>query len=335
VNRASSANRKLGGTTSREAKLRRYGFLFQEICSRDNLYKAHCNARKGKTNRTEVKAVDDDLNWCISVIQEMLLTETHEVSEYTVFKKHDGNKTREIYKLPYFPDRIIQWAILQVIGKYFDKRFIYDTYSSIKGRGIHFGVQRVKNSLKDRENTKYCLKMDVRKYYPSIDQSILKQKLWQLFKDIALLDLLFTIINSTKYGVPIGNYLSQYFANYYLSDYDHWMKERHREKYYHRYMDDVCILHKNKNRLHYLRRETNWYWKEKLNLEMKANWQIFPVANRGIDFLGYRFYHDKTMLRKRIKTKMKKKINRKNKPSYRGWLKWCDCCKLSEIYLRE
>lgn len=313
--------------------MKRYGYLFEDICSKENLYLAHQNARKGKTNRTSVKYVDRHLENCIDNLHGVLTKEMYEVSDYTVFKRNDGNKVREISKLPYYPDRIIQWAILQIIGKYFDKNFIYDTYSSIKGKGIHFGVTRMEKAMKDVENTQYCLKMDVRKYYPSIDQNVLKQKLRRMFKDEKLLRLLDTVIDSVEHGVPIGNYLSQYFANFYLSDFDHWMKERHGEKHYYRYMDDVCILSKSKNRLHYLLKETKWYWKEKLNLAMKSNWQVFPVMKRGIDFLGYKFYHERTSLRKRIKRNMSKNVNGNNAPSYNGWLNWCDCFNLKHKYL--
>jgi len=313
--------------------VKRYGYLFHDICSKDNLYKAHKNARKGKTKRRQVKEVDKNLDWCIAAIQEMLLTGSYEVSNYEVFERNDGKKKRLIYKLPYYPDRIIQWAILQVTRKYFDRHFILDTYSSIKGRGVHFGVQRVKRSLRNKSETIYCLKMDVKKYYPSINRNILKEKLEKMFKDPLLLELLFKIIDSGESGVPIGNYLSQYFANFYLSEYDHWIKERHREKYYHRYMDDVCIFHKNKRRLHYLRKETQWYWEDKLNLTLKTNWQVFPVEVRGVDFLGYRFYHHKTTLRKNLKKNMVKNLAEKNKPSYNGWLNWCDCCNLKNKYL--
>jgi len=313
--------------------LKRYGYLFEAICDEENILQAHLHARRGKRNRTEVIKVENDLEHHVQLLKWMLETETYKVSEYTMFKKQDKGKTREIYKLPYFPDRIIQWAILQVISKYFDKHFILDTYSSIKGRGIHFGVQRVKQGLKDVENTTYCLKMDVKKYYPMIDKGILKEKLFRRFKDEKLLRLLFKIIDSNEKGVPIGNYLSQYFANYYLSEYDHWLKERHREKHYYRYMDDVCILHKSKNRLHYLREETEWYWKNKLNLTLKTNWQVFPVMKRGIDFLGYKFFHSHTKLRKSIKETMKKKVSERNSASYFGWLNWCDCNQLKLCYL--
>lgn len=74
--------------------------------------------------------------------------------------------------------------------------FIKDTYASIEGRGIHRGLKRVRGALKDIENTTYCLKLDIHKFYPSIDQEILKRKLLRKFKDKKLLSLLFTIIDS-------------------------------------------------------------------------------------------------------------------------------------------
>ena len=150
-------------------------------------------------------------------------------------------KRREIYQLPYFPDRITHHAIMNILEPIWVSVFTSDTYSCIKNRGIHAAAKRLKRELKlDPEGTKYCLKIDVRKFYPSIDHEILKQVVRRKIKDKRLLWLLDEIIDSAD-GVPIGNYLSQYFANLYLAYFDHWIKEE-RIKYYYRYADDIVIL---------------------------------------------------------------------------------------------
>ena len=89
----------------------------------------------------------------------------------------------------------------------FRESFIVDTYSSIKTRGLHMGLKRVKRAIR-KGNCKYCLKLDIHKCYPSLNQSILKRKLKRKIKDKNLLDLLYTIIDSCDKGVPIGNYTS-------------------------------------------------------------------------------------------------------------------------------
>ena len=111
--------------------------------------------------------------------------------------------------------------------------FTKDTYSCIKGRGIHGAMRNVKRAIKDRENARYCLKIDIRKFYPSIDHDVLKAIIRRKIKCKDTLALLDTIIDSTD-GVPIGNYLSQYFANLMLAYFDHWIKEEKRVRYYFR-----------------------------------------------------------------------------------------------------
>ena len=120
------------------------------------------------------------------------------------------------------------------------------------------------------------------------------------------------IIYSAK-GVPIGNYLSQFFANLYLTYFDHWVKEELKCKYYFRYADDIVILGNDKNYLRNVLVSIKLYLKQVLNLELKPNYQIFPVESRGIDFVGYKFYHTHVLLRKSIKMR-----------SYFGWMKFCN-----------
>ena len=223
---------------------------------------------------------------------------------------------------------------MNVLEPYFVETFIRDTFSCIKGRGIHDGVKRLKTALINQKNTNYCLKLDVKKFFPSIDNSVLKQLVRRKFKDARLLFLLDEIIDSAP-GVPIGNYLSQYLANFYLSYFDHWMKETKQVKYYFRYCDDMVVLSGSKEYLHQLRIDIQEYLSKNLNLKLKENWQVFPVKSRGIDFLGYVFYHDHIRLRKRIKQSFARKIlQAKGKRrieiigSYKGWCMHANCINL-------
>lgn len=295
----------------------------------DNIRLAHKNAQKGKAKYSEVKMVNANPEKYISEIHDMLKNKTFKNSGYEIFKRLDRGKEREIFKLPYFPDRIIHHCIMQVLEPIWMKIFIQDTYASMKNRGIHAGVKRIKQFLKDEINTQYCLKLDIKKFYPSVDHVILKTIIRKKIKCKDTLWILDEIIDSAN-GLPIGNYLSQFLSNLYLAYFDHWMKEEMKIQYYTRYCDDIVILYQNKEFLHQLLNNIKNYLNTNLNLMVKHNWQIFPTKVRGIDFLGYRFFGSKTIIRKSIVKEFLMKID-KLKPnnivprdvnsamSYYGW----------------
>jgi RNA-directed DNA polymerase len=323
--------------------MKRHNNLYPRIYATDNLRLAHFNARKGKAHYAEVKMVNKDPERYLLQIHDMLESKTYETSKYDVFTKFDGKKEREIYRLPYYPDRIIHWAIMQVLGPLWERSFIYDTYSSIRGRGIHFGLMRLHRALdQDAENTTYCLKFDIKKFYPSIDHTVLKQIIRKKIKDKEVLWLLDEIINSVGNGcgLPIGNYLSQYLSNLYLTYFDHWVKETLWMRHYFRYCDDCVILHPDSNELHEILQQIEEYLFTKLHLTVKSNYQIFPTMIRGVDFLGYRSFGAYTLLRKSIATRCKRKLNRLSPPlttgdissvaSYHGWMRWCDAYNLEQ-----
>ena len=205
--------------------------------------------------------------------------------------------------MPYYPDRIAQHAIMATLVPIWNKIFIEQTYSCIEGRGIHKCAKDVKKALQNKEETKYCLKLDIKKFYPSINHEILKTIIRRKIKDKEVLYILDEIIDSTN-GVPIGNYLSQYFANLYLAYFDHYCKEVLKCKYYFRYADDIVILSSNKEFLHSIIYKIQKYLDTNLKLQVKSNWQVFPVDSRGIDFVGYIFRHNYILVRKKIKLKL-------------------------------
>lgn len=347
--------------------MKRYGDLYEKICSLDNLRLAHQNAKKGKGWYQEVKMIDKDPDRWLKEVQTMLVLHTFRTSEYQVFYKREGKKNRKIYKLPYFPDRIVQWAVLQVIDEYLIKNLTDDTYSAIPGRGINLALTRLQNAMwYDVENCQFCLKIDARHYYQSIDRDILKQKYRRLFKDAELLSVLDEIIDSIDTadlddllrleatpidhkGLPIGNYHSQYGGNFYFSSFDHWIKEVKHIKHYFRYMDDIVIFAKTKEELHDLFKGVQEYFKVNLKLTIKDNWQIFPSYERGIDFLGYRTFLGYSILRKSTCEEMKRKMTRIRKKcesgqmmnyseycavnSYSGWMKPCSSFRLKQKYI--
>ena len=363
--------------------MKRYGNIYDKICSMENLELAYKNAKKGKGWYREVREIEENPQYYLGLLQSMLKNHTYKTSEYSTFMKKDGRKEREIYKLPFFPDRIAQWAVLQIIEPQLLAYFTDDTYSAIPNKGIHAAFRKLRKAVDTvPEEMTYCLKIDCKKFYPSIDHDILKQKFRKKYKDPELLFLIDEFIDSIStcpaleenidfyagqgkeikivtgdngqefidgIGIPIGNYFSQYAGNFYLTEFDHWMKEVKHMKHYYRYMDDICIFASSKEELHQLLQEIEEYLNTKLNLRLKGNYQIFPSFIRGVDFVGYRIFLDYTLLRKSTCQQFKQKMTAIRKKiesgqemnysewcsinSYKGWLKHCDSYRLTEKYI--
>ena len=310
--------------------MKRMGNMFDKICTIENLELAYKNARKGKIRSYGVKLFEENKDGNLLKLQNDLLNLNFKTSEYSNFIMNEYGKDRLISRLPFYPDRIVHHLLMLELEKVWGKIFVRDTYACIKGRGIHDGLRRLRNNLKDFDNTAYCLKIDVKKFYPSIDHDILKSIIRKKIKDRKLLFVLDEIIDSAP-GVPIGNYLSQYFANLYLAYFDHYMKEIQQVKCYHRYADDIVILHSDKAYLHALLVNISDYFNENLKLTVKHNYQVFPVSARGVDYLGYKSFHSHTLLRKSIKQRLFRALKTVTvdklllkMAAYNGWLKHCD-----------
>lgn len=329
--------------------MKRIGNIYHKIYDMDNLRLAHLNARKDKSSYSEVQMVDNDTERYLRQLQESLIDKTYKTSKYTIFKKKEGRKVRTLYKLPYYPDRICQWAIMQILELYLTKTLIYDTYSAIPGRGQHLAWKRVNRALYHKRETKYCLKIDINKYYPSINHTTLKQIFRSKIKDKDVLWLIDEIIDSAHPGIPIGNYISQWGGNLYLSGFDHWCKETKKCKYYFRYMDDIVIFHESKEFLHRLDDEIREYLARNLKLQVKSDRQVFETRSRGLDFVGYRFFDENILLRKSTAKKFKRKMQQIRSScdtglnmtysewcsinSYMGWIKWCNHHELEQKYI--
>ena len=323
--------------------------LFEEIISLDNLRLAHKNASKSKGHYKQIKEFNKDVENNLIAIRDMLKNKTYKDIVYHPEVRIDKGKERLLMKLDYYPHRIIQWAIMNVCEPIFTKYFCSHSCASVKNKGIVRALRLTERYLhKHPLETRYCLKIDVKQFYPSINKEILFSLLKRKFRDKDLLDLFKTIIDSYPYekGIAIGSYLSQYLANFYLTPFDKWLKETKKIKYVVRYMDDIIILHSSKEYLHNLRKEIQQYWLDKLDLQMKNNYQVFPIEPRGIDFIGYRLYHTHTILRTRNKKSLRDKsstISKKKRISYNdfcsvnsrlGFMSYCKHIGLYSKYIK-
>ena len=278
--------------------MKRYGNLYHKILDIDNLRLAHKNARKNKTKYKEIVEVDKDPEYYIQKLHKMLVEGKYVCSPYEMFIKNDSGKEREIFRVPYYPDRILQHAIMQVVEPIWKKTLINDTFQAIKGRGVHKCKKKVEYVVQ-KLKYKYCLQIDVKKFYPSISNNVLKATIRKKIKCSKTLKLLYKIIEGHE-GVPIGNYISQYFANLVLSDIDHYCKEELGAKYYYRYCDDIIVISDSKEYLQMLRVEINRLLDSK-GLAMKGNYQVYKITkDRGVNCFGFTVYHDTTKLRRSI-----------------------------------
>ena len=320
----------------------------------ENLKLAHKRAKKDKNFYKEVKEVDENPDYYLKLIQDMLINKTYFVSDddYEMFTKNDKGKIREIYKLDYAPHRIIQHALMIQIEDILRKTLIENTFASLKYRGIHRALSRLnKDVRKYPEETKYCLQIDVKKFYPTINHEINKQLYRKKFKDNDLLWLIDLLIDSLgdEEGIAIGSLFSQMNGNFYLSYFDHWIKEEKKVKFYYRYADDCLFLSDNKEDLHELLKEIKIYLCSNLKLRVKENHAIYPVDIRGIDFVGYRHFRNYILLRKSTSKKLIRKSRDIEKKmanggrftykdycsvnSYNGWIKWCNGRHLHEQWI--
>lgn len=306
--------------------MKRIGNIYEQICSIHNLELADELASRGKSKQYGVIHHRQNRDMNLLNLQNQLLDKTFQTSPYDIFKVYEP-KERIVYRLPYYPDRIVHHAIMNVVKPIWTSTFTADTYSCIEGRGIHKASSKLSKALKNKAQTAYCLKIDIVKFYPSVNHDILKTIIRRKIKDADFLHLVDGIIDSAP-GLPIGNYLSQYLANLYLTYFDHWVKEEMRVKHYFRYADDMVFLAPTKAELHLLLARIREYLLTRLGLAIKGTYQVFKVADRGIDVLGYVHYHNHKLLRKSIKQRfarmLAKRPNRASIAAYNGWVKHCN-----------
>ncbi len=305
--------------------MKRFNNLYPAICDMDNLRIADVKARKYKAKQKGIRDFDKDRDGNLLALRDELVTERYVTSIYKTFTIYEP-KERLIFMLPY-KDRIVHHAVMNKLEGILVPTFTADTYSCVKGKGTHCGSDALKRALKDRQHSQYYLQLDVKKFYTSVDHFVLKGLLRTKLKDASLLRLLDGIIDSAD-GLPIGNYLSQYLANFYMTGFDHWVKETKRAKYYFRYSDDTLILAPDKTTLHQLLHDIRLYLRDVLKLELKDNYRIAPVST-GIDFVGYIHYPDYTRVRKATKQRCARKLRKgasiETIASYKGCFKHADC----------
>ena len=290
------------------------------------MYTAHKNARRCKRHKRDVIAFEMDLAKNLWELKERLENKEYEVGSYKRFMIYDP-KVREIQALRY-RDRVVQHSLCDnVLTPFFENRLIYDNCACRVGKGTHFGMNRLSGFMREHYKTHgaqgWILKADVRKFFQGIDQSVLLTQLEKVIPDRDVMDLLRKIVRSyngdTGKGLPMGNITSQLFALYYLDPVDRLIKEKLGIKHYTRYMDDMVLLHPDREYLKECLCQMREMCYNELKLELNEKTHIFPMAN-GVDYLGWHFYlTDTGKVIKKLRTQNKKKLKRRMKGLQKGY----------------
>lgn len=313
----------------------------EQVYAMDNLLLADKRARKGKAWKYGVRKFDRDREQNLLNIQEMLRDRTYRTSAVKQVEQWcPCGKNRVITKLPYYPDHIIHHALMNVIGPAMKQSYYFDSYASIQGRGTSFARRRVRRFIdlhKDRDIV--YAKMDFTKFYQNISQGIVYEELCRMYHDDGIRWLLKEVVTAIDEGLGIGLFPIQPIANFHLNGLDRMIcQEFGGQVHLFRYCDDMLLVGFDTKEVWRAVEAVRRYARERLRQPLHGNVSVEHVTNAtGIDFVGYVFYKDYTLLRKKIKVRFRRKYNKLRKQdkldtekarsvlaSYKGWLMQCN-----------
>lgn len=323
--------------------------LWQRLCSWENLLLAYRKARRGKRQQAEIQGFEFNLEYELSQIRHELLTHSFQPGQFRQFFIQD-RKTRLISAAP-FRDRVMHHALMNIAEPLIEPHFIQDSYASRKNKGVHTAVRRYQAWA---QRYAYALKIDIRRYFDSIDHLLLKQKLALLLPHAPMRQSFETIIDSSpeplnsfvvpyasddlvdlatrRVGLPLGNLTSQFLGNVYLNDLDHFVKHQLRISAYLRYVDDIILLGDSKPQL--------WHWCEQIEhfladerIAIHPQKKLLVPVTQGLDVLGYRVFPHRVRLSRNSGYRFRRKLTRlaslyrrgrvdldQVKPHVAGWL---------------
>lgn len=288
--------------------------IFERIVTYNNFKKAY-----DRTQKTNTKYKNESINFSFNLIynleklREKVINRNYQPQEYNIFKVHEPKK--RVIAAPKFEDKIVQFAVHNIINDDFERKFIYDSYACIKGKGTHAAADRIQHFLRKAKwqwDNPWIIKADIRKFFYSIDHQILKNILDRKIKCYRTLELLYKIVDNSpeKVGLPLGNVTSQLFANLYLNELDHYCKRKLSLKYFIRYMDDMGVIVETREKAKIIKKRMKQFVENKLNLNMnKRKTKIFPL-DQGLNMVGYKIWPTHRLLRNSTKKRIKQKLNK-------------------------
>lgn len=276
---------------------------FHDLTALDNLFACWQHARSNKGGRLRIQRFAEDPLRYLITIQQRLRERTYTFGPYKTFTVRE-KKFRDVVDAP-MKDRIVHWMLYQYLLPIWQPRFIHDTFGNLPGRGTHAAVRRLAQFARSERAT-WVLQLDISKYFYSVNHALLKERMLRHIGDHELRVLMTSLVDSfqtddgynhlfaesTLYrqtpnkGMPIGNLTSQLFANIFLNDFDHWMKETLRAKRYVRYVDDMVILGESRDELQTLCEQITAKLASEGLCIHPHKIRLTPTS-AGIPFLGY------------------------------------------------
>ncbi len=299
--------------------MKRHGGLFERVATFENLLLAARKAAMGKRDRPAVAHFEFHLERELIALQAELIRGGYAPGAFFNFEIRDP-KRRAICAAP-FRDRVLHHGLCNILEPFFERRLIHDTYACRPGKGAHAAIERAQRFAR---RYRYFLKCDVRKYFQSIDHAVLKALMARLFKDAPLLDLLERIIAhgppgaGPGKGLPIGNLTSQHFANLYLGELDHHLKDHRGVKGYLRYMDDLLLFADDKPTLHLWLGRVRGFLRDRLALELKERVTLLAPVTEGLPFLGFHIYPGLIRLDRRGLRRFRRRLRAREKAYRKG-----------------
>lgn len=307
--------------------MKTYKHLFEQMVDKENIKECIYKASKGKRDRAYVKTALDNIDFHAENLKWILENREYHFRHYDPVLINSASERKErLIAKPYFLyDQVMHHVLMSVFIPIVTKSLYAHVYGSIPKRGPHKAKKYLERWIRSYGNKRfYVLKCDIKHFYDSIDHNALKQKLQKKINDQKYLDILFSLIDSYEPGLAKGFYTSQWLANFYLEDFDRFIKEELGVKHYMRYMDDIVILYSNKRKLHRIKDRIDEFLQDKLKLRLKENWQVYRFVDRNdengrdIDFMGFRFFRNKTTLRKSNLRRIRRKANKIGKKRKAG-----------------
>ena len=288
---------------------KRYGNLYELCFTKDNLYSAYLDARKGKRGKQGTYLFEINLGENLETLYKELKYGEYKISPYKKFVIYEPKK--RIIKAPHFRDLIVQHAIYRVIYNIFNPTFIDTSFACRKDGGTHKASYYTTLNLRKYDDELYTVKLDIRKFFYSIDRDILKGLFEEKIKDKRFVNLMIRFANDdTPVGIPIGNLLSQLYSLIYLNELDHFVKRVLKIESYVRYVDDFVAIGLTLEEAKKFKSNCETFVKDKLNLEL-SHWHIQKVK-RGLNFVGYKTFKNFKVVRKHSLYKFKKAVIKQN-----------------------